>query len=388
MPLNDHRSSRELIEDIDVRNARISRDQRDLLADIAMGDRREVWRDSGARDMAQWLAIRYGISDWKARRWIAAGHALEALPRLAEAFTSGELGIDKVVELARFATPQTEGRLIGWAATVSSGCVRRRADRETRRSIEDARAAERDRSVSCWYYDEGTRFAATVDLPAADGAVVERALDRLAHRLRRCPARRTPTTWTPGGRTRWSRSRRPGWPATPIPIGPRWSSTRRSRRWFRPQGRRGRGQGRRRGRCEVEGGGVIHPETVRRLLCNGRVQTVIEDGAGEPLGFGRLSRVPSAAMMRQLLRYRDRECRFPGCGAQQYAQAHHVVWWERGGGTDLENLVLLCHFHHKLVHEYGWSIRRAGGEVEWRRPDGSRFRAGPAPPGRERLRAS
>jgi hypothetical protein len=144
--------------------------------------------------------------------------------------------------------------------------------------------------------------------------------------------------------------------------------------------------GSRRG-CEVEGGGVIHPATAKRLLCNARVQTVIEDGAGEAVGFGRLSRVPSAGMLRQL-RYRDRECRFPGCGARRFAQAHHIVWWERGGATDLENLVLLCHFHHKLVHEHGWSIRRAGSEVEWRRPDGARFRAGPAPPSRERLRAS
>ncbi|HYT79179.1 MAG TPA: hypothetical protein VEQ37_07980, partial [Actinomycetota bacterium] len=40
---------------------------------------------------------------------------LEGLPQISEAFASGELGIDKVVELTRFATPQTEGRLITWA---------------------------------------------------------------------------------------------------------------------------------------------------------------------------------------------------------------------------------------------------------------------------------
>src|SRR6266511_5656442 len=62
--------------------------------------------------MAHWLGMRYGISDWKAHRWIAAAHALEDLPLLSEAFSSGELGIDKVVELTRFATPKTEARLI------------------------------------------------------------------------------------------------------------------------------------------------------------------------------------------------------------------------------------------------------------------------------------
>ncbi len=223
-----------------------------------------------------------------------------------------------------------------------------------------------------------------MDLPAADGAVVERALDRLAHELPVMPgeedayhvdARRADALVALAS-ARLAGDADPD-RATVVVHAP-----------LEALASAGEGEARRRRRrVEVEGGGVIHPETARRLLCNGRVQTVIEDGAGEPLGFGRLSRVPSAAMMRQL-RYRDRECRFPGCGARRFAQAHHVVWWERGGGTDLENLVLLCHFHHKLVHEHGWSIRRAGGEVEWRRPDGSRFRAGPAPPGRERLRAS
>jgi hypothetical protein len=88
---------------LDDVNAQIGRMQRQLLHLITDADRRDIWRDSGARDTAHWLAIRYGISEWKARRWVAAAHALEHLPRIAGALESGELGIDKVVELARFA---------------------------------------------------------------------------------------------------------------------------------------------------------------------------------------------------------------------------------------------------------------------------------------------
>jgi hypothetical protein len=132
--------------------------------------------------------------------------------------------------------------------------------------------------------------------------------------------------------------------------------------------------------CEIEGGPVIHPETVRRLMCSGRVQAVIEDRAGEPLGVGRMSRQPSPWMVRQL-RYRDFGCTFLGCGARRFAQAHHIVWWEHSGRTDLDNLTLVCTFHHKLVHEFGWIIRRgADGVVRWFRPDGTRYRAGPGPP--------
>jgi hypothetical protein len=85
-------------------------------------------------------------------------------------------------------------------------------------------------------------------------------------------------------------------------------------------------------------------------------------------------------MLRQL-RYRDGECRFPGCGSRQFTQAHHIVWWERGGTTDPSNLVLICTFHHKLVHEHGWGLRRdPSGEVCWFGPDGLPYHAGPDPP--------
>jgi predicted restriction endonuclease len=46
-------------------------------------------------------------------------------------------------------------------------------------------------------------------------------------------------------------------------------------------------------------------------------------------------------MVRQI-RYRDRGCRFPGCGTAAFTQAHHIRWWRHGGRTDLDNLLLIC----------------------------------------------
>ncbi len=106
MHAQDERSNEDLVEAADAVHCRASLAQRELFRLIVDIDRCEAWRDSGARDMAHWLWMRYGISDWKARRWIAAAHALEGLPQISEAFASGELGIDKVVELTRFATPR------------------------------------------------------------------------------------------------------------------------------------------------------------------------------------------------------------------------------------------------------------------------------------------
>jgi hypothetical protein len=107
---------------------------------------------------------------------------------------------------------------------------------------------------------------------------------------------------------------------------------------------------------------------------------VAEDPSGQPLTVGQMAREPSAWMIRQL-RYRDRECTFPGCGARRFTQAHHIIWWDRGGRTVLDNLVLVCGFHHKLVHEHGWSLaRERDGSVRWFHPDGTRYRVGPRPP--------
>jgi hypothetical protein len=134
--------------------------------------------------MAHWLWMRYGISDWKARRWIHAAHALEELSLLSEAFSTGELGVDKVVELARFATPETEGELIGWARNVSPGRIRHQGDLAARRSLEEAAHVDRTRTLSWWHLDEGRRWGLSAELPAAEGAVVQRAIERLAEELR------------------------------------------------------------------------------------------------------------------------------------------------------------------------------------------------------------
>lgn len=370
MHVRDDRSNEELTEGIDALHARISGAQRELLRLIAEGDCRELWRNSGARDMAHWISIRHGISGWKARRWIAAAYALEGLPRLSEAFSSGELGIDKVVELARFATAETETRLIGWARGVSCACIRRKADLAVRQSIEEAQDADRSRFLSWWYFDDGRRFGLQAELPAAQGAVVAKALERLAEQLPAMPGEedavhadaRRGDALVALCSSRLAADADPDRATVVVhaPLGALVSE--------------GRG-------CEVEGGGVIHAETARRLLCNGRVQAVIEDETGQPVRLGRTSREPSAWMMRQL-RYRDHECRFPGCGARRFTQAHHIVWWEHGGPTDLDNLFLVCTFHHKLVHEYGWTVRRdPDGAARWFRPDGSRYHAGPSPPG-------
>jgi len=357
-----------LVGALDTSQAKVGHAHRELLRLIAEVDRHEAWRDSGARDLAHWLAMRYGLSEWKARRWVAAAHVLEELPRLSEALSAGKLGIDKVAELARFANHETEVGLISWAARVSCAAVRRRGDLEVRASCEDLATAQRDRFLSWWFWDEGRRFGLEAELPAAQGAIVARALQRLAVTIPDMPGEEG-QTFLPARRA----------DALLALCSARIADDPDPDRATVVVHATGSSLDRGTGGCEVEDGPVIHPESARRLLCNARVQTVVEDERGHVVDLGRMTREPSAAMVRQV-RYRDRECGFPGCGARRFTEVHHIVWWRHGGRTDLDNLLLICSFHHRLVHELGWSIRReADGEVGWFHPDGIRYRAGPRP---------
>ncbi len=172
-----------LIESADRAHEQVCIAQREFFRLIAEIDRTESWADHGARDMAHWLWMRYGVSDWKARRWIACSHALEALPAISSAFACGALGVDKVVELTRFATPSSEEALLRWAERVSPFAIRRKGDLLERREALEAAQVERDRFLRWTYVDDGRRWALEGELSAADGAVVSRALDRVAATL-------------------------------------------------------------------------------------------------------------------------------------------------------------------------------------------------------------
>jgi len=85
--------------------------------------------------------------------------------------------------------------------------------------------------------------------------------------------------------------------------------------------------------------------------------------------------------MRRALQARDEgHCQFPGCENRRWVDAHHIVHWARGGETKLDNLVLLCGRHHRLVHEGGFDVARwAGGKLVFRRPDGRAIPPVPSP---------
>jgi hypothetical protein len=112
----------------------------------------------------------------------------------------------------------------------------------------------------------------------------------------------------------------------------------------------------------------ISTRTLERIACDCTMSRVLLADS-QVIDVGRATRVTSAPT-RRALRTRDRGCRFPGCDRQvNWSTPHHIVAWSRGGGTNLPNLVLLCFFHHRLVHEGGWQVLKVGREFRFLPPE-------------------
>ncbi|OOC02175.1 HNH endonuclease signature motif containing protein [Amycolatopsis azurea] len=105
--------------------------------------------------------------------------------------------------------------------------------------------------------------------------------------------------------------------------------------------------------------GEMTARDARMAACDCLMLPVVMNAAGEPLDVGRLRRFVTPGQ-RRALNIRDRGCAFPGCHRRpRNCHAHHIDHWADGGPTDLRNLVLLCGFHHRLIHHGDWQVRMA-----------------------------
>jgi hypothetical protein len=120
----------------------------------------------------------------------------------------------------------------------------------------------------------------------------------------------------------------------------------------------------------LEDGTPVTAQTLRRIACDAGLVPVVHGAKGETRDVGRRRRtIPRA--VRRALANRDRGCGFPGCTNRQFVDAHHVHHWIDGGRTALDNLVLLCGAHHRLVHEDRFKIRLDADDTKsFATPDG------------------
>ena len=99
---------------------------------------------------------------------------------------------------------------------------------------------------------------------------------------------------------------------------------------------------------------------VQRLLCEGRIRTVIHDSTSNVLDVGRSHRLVTDRQYRALLLRQHGVCAHPGCPNTKNLHAHHRIHWIHGGRTDLDNLLLLCERHHMGHHAGEFDILTTG----------------------------
>jgi hypothetical protein len=133
--------------------------------------------------------------------------------------------------------------------------------------------------------------------------------------------------------------------------------------------------------CELDRTGPVDAETARRIACDAAITRVIMAGPSQPLDVGRTTPVITSAMHKALV-VRDKGCRFPYCRRPpSWTDGHHVLHWtHEGGETKVDNLVLLCRRHHRMVHEGGFGVQMIDGDPVFYRPDGSVLGEDRAPP--------
>jgi hypothetical protein len=354
--------------------AAVGKAERERLRWVLKADRSELWRAEGARNCAQFISAHAHISNWKARRWIEAAHALEHLPHTAAALEAGALSLDKVVELTRFITPADESKWITWARKTTSAGIRDRADRELKRTEKEATETHKARYLK-WSRWDGHLYVEGL-LPLDQGQRLIDSVDKVAHEL-------PPHPDDEAAVERFGFADEPSIdqrradalvllatsgsaacePATVVIHAPIEALAHDD------------------GCCTVEGGGVLHPETARRLACDARLQVVLEGKDGNALGIGNTSQIAPYWLRRQVFHRDGGTCTFPGCEMKRFLNPHHVVHWSRQGPTDLDNLVTVCSTHHALLHEGRWSVTLDKHQRPiWFRPGGRIYEPGPAPP--------
>lgn len=372
------------------------------------------WHGAGIVSLAHWLNWKCGIDLGAAREKVRVAKALPNLPRVSAAMARGALSYSKARAITRVATPETEEYLLGIAANGTAAHVERlvRAFRRVR-DVEDLgreRAQQEARTVQ-WHVDADGSYVIHARLPAEAGALWVRALDAAVQAM--------PEPGVSAETYLLGRAMRGGAAGDDAPK-VTWSARRADalammaetflQHGFDPLAGGDRQQivvhvdvetlagaatrsgthdhaggsasaphsathdhahdHAAAGRCELEDGPWLAAETARRLCCDAAIVRVVET-AGEVLNVGRRTRsIPPA--MRRALENRDRGCRFPGCTNARFVDGHHVRHWARGGETRLSNLVLLCRYHHRLVHEGGYDVQRLDdGAFRFVRPDGS-----------------
>jgi Domain of unknown function (DUF222)/HNH endonuclease len=332
---------------------------------LAVLDERDVGRDDGALDTIGWVMWTARVTRSRARALVETARAMPDRPEIGSVAMQGRLSGEQVEAIVRVATPDTDAQWAldgpGWTATSLHAAAKNRRAIGT----DEAIARHQRRELNYRWNESRGELRLWGRIPDEAGALVAVALARAADRA------------GPDEHGQWE----------PFPVRCADAFVSALSRDLVEDGEPHRatvivhtpeaalhdGSSEPGAYVDAADSGIpIANDTTRRLACDAVRQAVVEGADGVAIRLGRRIRTVPPHLLR-LLKHRDRHCRAPGCIRTRGLQAHHVVHWADGGTTDLDNLMLVCSRHHRLLHEHRWQIRGHPGRpetVEFQQPDG------------------
>jgi hypothetical protein len=305
---------------------------------VAEIDRDDLAGATGARSVQALVAWKLGVTSRNAKTITAVARRSEQFPRCTAALQEGRLSLDQVGVIADRAADGSDAHYAELAMSATVNQLRTAVKLEPRPEPEPS--PEPRRSITQTSDDESSTWHIT--LPHDDAAQFDAALQSHQDALIAAWKRDHPDGATES--------------TPPLPNAVDGFMSLVQAGWDTDVTRRPHGQ-----RTTV----VVHVDVEKRvaalhlgplltdddrryLTCDATCEVWFER-SGQPIGSGRETRTISRRL-RQALEHRDRCCVVPGCGATRGLHAHHLKHWEDGGPTDLDNLVLLCPYHHRAHH--------------------------------------
>jgi hypothetical protein len=335
--------------------------RRQQLAMIAAFDRREGWRQSGQTSCEGYLVARLGVSRRTAVQLVRLAHRLEVLPHVAAAYERGLLSDEAVQHAAELATPETDQEVAADAVGRTAAELEVLARQRRRVSRDDANEAHRRRHLTFRRDLERGMTRISGLLPDVDGERVRNAVERLArqlddphpeHGMREPFDSRCADALVVLAGARIADDHDPDRATVVVHVHPDAPA-------------------------ELADGTPLAADTARRICCDARVQAMLHGPDHRLLAVSVVEQMVPPAL-RRLVARRDRHCRFPGCDRRLFTHVHHVHHHADGGPTVDWNLSLLCTYHHRLVHEGGWTAEGdANGVLTFRSPLGTELSTGP-----------
>jgi HNH endonuclease len=292
------------------------------------------WQAAGCSSSAQWLAQISSSDQRTAARITRTSSALRSLPALDQALSTGALTLDQVAAAAEFATPGSDAELARIAVGKAPSAIALAARTIVPPTVQDDEELYERRALRMTWTRGRRELTFSGRLPLEQGATFEQAISSIA-KTQRAADKKAGTILA------WQQSAADALIAL--------------------AGRRGTDGDAKRSPTTLivhlsddeppllEGAGPLSPETAERLACDARRLAI--KPSGRDLVHSRVGRCASYAQQRALHKRSD-HCQYPGCTAARELEAHHLTPVERRGTTELDNLILLCPRHHKLLHDH------------------------------------